>query len=31
MAATFPDGEPADGTTVEIDCSNRMGVIRADG
>jgi signal transduction protein with GAF and PtsI domain len=31
MAATFPAGEPTDGATVEIDCTDAMGVIRADG
>jgi len=31
MAARFVDGEPADGTEVEIDCSSGEGVIRARG
>lgn len=30
-AATFPDGEPPDGATVEIDCSQPDAVIRIDG
>lgn len=29
MGATFPDGEPADGDEVEVDCSGEGGVIRA--
>ena len=28
MAATFPGGEPADGTEVEVDCSGKEGLIR---
>ena len=28
MSAVFPDGEPADGETVEVDCSGDDGVIR---
>jgi signal transduction protein with GAF and PtsI domain len=29
MATAFPDGEPADGTEVELDCSGTMGIVRA--
>ena len=29
MSATFPDGEPADGTEVELDCSGDEAVVRA--
>ncbi len=29
MGAVFAEGEPADGTEVEIDCSGERGVIRA--
>jgi signal transduction protein with GAF and PtsI domain len=29
MGASFPDGEPADGTAVELDCSGDTGVLRA--
>ena len=29
MATTFPDGEPADGDEVEVDCSGDEGVVRA--
>jgi signal transduction protein with GAF and PtsI domain len=29
MAASFPSGEPDDGTEVEVDCSGAEGVIRA--
>ena len=29
VAAEFPDGPPADGTEVEVDCSGDDGVIRA--
>lgn len=29
MAASFPDGEPADGALVEVDCSGPEGVIRS--
>jgi len=28
MAAAFSDGEPVDGTEVEVDCSGDAGVIR---
>jgi signal transduction protein with GAF and PtsI domain len=28
MGAAFPDGEPADGDEVEVDCSGDDGVIR---
>ncbi len=28
MSCTFPDGEPAAGTTVEVDCSGEEGVVR---
>ena len=28
MAAAFSDGEPVDGTEVEVDCSDDAGVIR---
>lgn len=31
MAAVFPDGEPSEGATVEIDCTDAAGVIRVDG
>ena len=31
MAATFPVGEPIDGSLVEVDCTGARGVIRADG
>ncbi|HVE93703.1 MAG TPA: PEP-utilizing enzyme [Acidimicrobiales bacterium] len=30
-SAAFPDGEPADGSTVEIDCTGNEAVIRVDG
>lgn len=29
VGAAFPDGEPADGATVELDCSGDEGLIRA--
>jgi signal transduction protein with GAF and PtsI domain len=29
MAAAFPDGEPLDGTEVELDCSGALAVVRA--
>jgi signal transduction protein with GAF and PtsI domain len=29
MGTAFPDGEPADGDTVEVDCSGADGVVRA--
>jgi signal transduction protein with GAF and PtsI domain len=29
MACVLPDGEPADGTDVELDCSGDDGVVRA--
>ena len=29
MSATFPGGEPADGTEVELDCTGAEAVIRA--
>jgi signal transduction protein with GAF and PtsI domain len=28
MAASFPDGEPGDGTDVELDCTGERGIIR---
>lgn len=28
MATDFPDGEPADGAEVEVDCSGEVGVVR---
>lgn len=28
MACTFPDGEPADGAEVEVDCSGSEGIVR---
>ncbi len=31
MATDFPDGVPADGTAVEVDCTGEPGVIRAVG
>ena len=29
MATEFPDGVPADGTEVEVDCSGEPGIVRA--
>lgn len=29
MGTVFNDGEPADGTTVEVDCSGAEGIVRA--
>ncbi len=29
VGASFPDGEPSDGTDVEVDCSAEVGVVRA--
>jgi signal transduction protein with GAF and PtsI domain len=28
MSTSFPDGEPADGAEVEVDCSGAEGVVR---
>ena len=28
MGAAFPDGEPADGDDIELDCSGERGVVR---
>jgi signal transduction protein with GAF and PtsI domain len=28
MSCTFPDGEPANGAEVEVDCSGEEGVVR---
>lgn len=29
MSCAFPDGEPAPGATVEVDCSGPEGIVRA--
>jgi len=28
MAASFPDGEPSDGSEIELDCTGERGIIR---